>query len=422
MARIDTRSAILWLCAVLLTGSTAVGNRTSGSQVECWDIFEISLQGPSSGNPFVDVRLRARFRQGDRVFTPEGFYDGEGLYKIRFMPDAPGQWTYVTESNRQELDGKRGAFTCVEAGPGNHGPVRVHNRLQLAYADGTPHFSVGTTCYAWAHQGDAMEEQTLATLKNAPFNKMRMCVFPKSYTYNKNEPVHYPYVGKPLKDWDFARFNPAFWRHFEKRVGQLRDLGIEADIILWHPYDRWGFAEMGSENDDRYLRYAIARLSAYRNVWWSLANEYDLMAPGAMAGHRGDTASGGPARSVAGGGLADAGGLRRQPHAQRHGRTGVDDVDGRVDPPADTGAVLRQPRGPDPPDTDRRRHRAGCDPGRRARPGQARDVRGPAASALDALRDIRRRGDLRGLRHTRLSADTRRCPPDSLPAERGAPL
>ncbi len=288
MARIETRGAILWLCVVLLTGSTAVGNQASGSQVECWDIFEVSLQGPSSGNPFVDVRLRARFHQGDRVFTPEGFYDGEGLYKIRFMPDAPGQWTYVTESNRNELDGKRGAFTCVEAGPGNHGPVRVHNRFQLAYADGTPHFSVGTTCYAWAHQGDAMEEQTLATLKNAPFNKMRMCVFPKSYTYNKNEPQYYPYEGKPLKDWDFTRFNPAFWRHFEKRVGQLRALGIEADIILWHPYDRWGFAEMGAENDDRYLRYAIARLSAYRNVWWSLANEYDLMAPGAMAGHRGD--------------------------------------------------------------------------------------------------------------------------------------
>ncbi|GAI29095.1 unnamed protein product, partial [marine sediment metagenome] len=36
-----------------------------------------------------------------------------------------------------------------------------------------------------------MEEQTLATLKDAPFNKMRMCVFPKSYSYNKNEPEFY---------------------------------------------------------------------------------------------------------------------------------------------------------------------------------------------------------------------------------------
>jgi hypothetical protein len=32
---------------------------------------------------------------------------------------------------------------------------------------------------------------------------------------------------------------------------------------------------MGAEHDDRYLRYVVARLAAYRNVWWSLANEWD---------------------------------------------------------------------------------------------------------------------------------------------------
>lgn len=54
-------------------------------------------------------------------------------------------------------------------------------------------------------------------------------------------------------------------------------LGIEADIIMLHPYDRWGFSDMGAENDDRYFKYLIARISAFRNVWWSLANEHDLM-------------------------------------------------------------------------------------------------------------------------------------------------
>jgi hypothetical protein len=34
---------------------------------------------------------------------------------------------------------------------------------------------------------------------------------------------------------------------------------------------------MGPAADDRYLRYVVARLAAYRNVWWSLANEYDFM-------------------------------------------------------------------------------------------------------------------------------------------------
>jgi hypothetical protein len=34
---------------------------------------------------------------------------------------------------------------------------------------------------------------------------------------------------------------------------------------------------MTPEQDDRYVRYLVARLSAYRNVWWSLANEYDFL-------------------------------------------------------------------------------------------------------------------------------------------------
>jgi Domain of unknown function (DUF5060)/Protein of unknown function (DUF4038)/PKD domain/Concanavalin A-like lectin/glucanases superfamily/Domain of unknown function (DUF5605) len=263
---------------VLVLGVLALINSVAvGAQVKCWDVFEVSLKGPSSGNPFVDVQLQGRFKQKGQVFEPQGFYDGDGVYKVRFMPNAVGKWTYVIKSNCADLDGARGEFTCVAPGQGNHGPVRVHDTFRLAYADGTPHFSVGTTCYAWAHQGDKMEEQTLSTLKTAPFNKMRMCVFPKAYTYNSNEPEYYAYEGKPLKDWDFTRFNPAFWHHFEKRVGQLRDMGIEADIIIFHPYDRWGFKDMGHENNLFYLRYLVARLAAYRNVWWSFANEYDFL-------------------------------------------------------------------------------------------------------------------------------------------------
>ena len=87
----------------------------------------------------------------------------------------------------------------------------------------------------------------------------------------------FPFVGRPPRAWDLTRFNPAFFRHLEERVAQLRDLGIEADLILFHPYDNlWGFNSMSAADDDRYLRYLVARLAAYRNVWWSLANEYDF--------------------------------------------------------------------------------------------------------------------------------------------------
>ena len=248
-------------------------------EAEKWGIFEVELQGPSHGNPFVDVELSAEFvcSEDGRVFRVPGFYDGSGVYRIRFMPDAVGSWRFVTASNARSLGGISGQWTCTAPEADNHGPVRVRNTFHFAYADGKPYIPVGTTCYAWTHQGRELEEQTLATLAASPFNKLRMCVFPKSYQFNANEPERYPFEGSPDEGWDFTRFNPAFFRHLESRIASLRDLGIEADLILFHAYDRWGFSEMKPSADDRYLRYVVARLAAFRNVWWSLANEYDLM-------------------------------------------------------------------------------------------------------------------------------------------------
>lgn len=258
----------------VVKGSAAV---TFPKQAEKWGVFELELQGPDKGNPFVDVALSAEFKFEDQKIETLGFYDGEGVYRIRFMPDTEGKWTFRTKSSARSLDGIEGQFECTAALEGNHGPVRVKNTFHFAYEDGTKHIPVGTTCYAWVHQEESLIKQTLETLETSPFNKMRMCVFPKSYLFNTNEPSYYAFEGSIEEGWDFARFNPLFFQHLEQRIIELRDRGIEADLILFHPYDRWGFADMKKSEDDRYLRYIVARLSAYRNVWWSLANEYDLM-------------------------------------------------------------------------------------------------------------------------------------------------
>lgn len=245
--------------------------------VEQWGIFEAALQGPSDGNPFMEVDFGATFRFQHRTIKVNGFYDGDGLYRVRFMPDVVGEWSYTTYSSRPELDGEAGTFLCVTPSASNHGPVRVRSTFHFAYADDTSYFPVGTTCYAWNHQGDALEEQTLQTLRQAPFNKLRMCVFPKHYAFSRNEPVYHPFEGQSPDNWDFTRFNPAFFRHLEQRIWDLMQLGIEADLILFHPYDRWGYSSMPFEVNERYLRYLVSRLWAYRNIWWSMANEYDLM-------------------------------------------------------------------------------------------------------------------------------------------------
>jgi hypothetical protein len=72
------------------------------------------------------------------------------------------------------------------------------------------------------------------------------------------------------------RFDPEFFAHYESRIRDLQALGIEADIILFHPYDKWGLSTMDERHDEASLRYVVARFSAFRNIWWTLANEFDL--------------------------------------------------------------------------------------------------------------------------------------------------
>ena len=244
---------------------------------EKWKIYEISLQGPSDGNPFTDVKLTGHFFQDNDTISVSGFYDGGGVFKIRFMPKLEGEWNYITTSNVKRLNNKKGNFICTPATGDNHGPVVVEDTYYFAYSDGKPHYSFGTTCYAWVHQGDSLAKVTLKTLSNGYFNKMRMCIFPKSYDWNNNEPEYYPFEGEPLKDWDFTRLNPEYFRNIEKRIGQLDSMGIQADLIVFHPYDRWGFGNLDRKTEDLYIDYIIARFAAYKNVWWSMANEYDFM-------------------------------------------------------------------------------------------------------------------------------------------------
>jgi hypothetical protein len=247
--------------------------------IERYKIFELELDGSSKGNPFRDVRLKAAFQHSDDIITVAGFYDGNGKYRIRFMPHLEGEWNYTTESNNSDLDNIKGSFMCIPAAKDDHGIVRVYNTFHFKYDDGKQFYPFGTTIYAWTHQPGEIQEQTLETLSKSPFNKVRMCVFPKWYEFNRTEPEIYPYPGSAPDNWNFQAFNTGFFRQLENRIARLNDLGIQCDLILFHPYDggHWGFDRMSDDQDDFYLRYVIARLSAFQNIWWSLANEFDFM-------------------------------------------------------------------------------------------------------------------------------------------------
>lgn len=251
--------------------------------VEKWGMFELSLEGTSDGNPFVEVTVTAIFQHEQKQVTVSGFYDGDGKYLIRFSPCLLGEWKYTTLSNDARLTAVTGELRCIEPNDRNHGPVKVVDQRRFAYADGTPYIPIGTTSYGWLHQSEELQEQTLQTLQSAPFNKIRMCIMMNDY--GDSEPNGFPFVGSRISGFDFARFDTAFFTRLEQRIVQLQAMQIEVDLIIFHPYDkgRWGLDRMPAEVDDRYLRYVIARLSAYRNIWWSVANEYDFMEEKQMA-------------------------------------------------------------------------------------------------------------------------------------------
>jgi len=241
-----------------------------------WGVLEIALVGPSEGNPFVDVELTAQLRCGERTWTVGGFYDGDGVYRLRALAEEEGVWQFVTSSTEPSLDGVRGEVVVGPALAGAHGPVRSDG-FHFAYADGTRYRPWGTTAYAWNHQDERLQAATLETLAESPFTKLRMCLFPKHFVYNSAEPERVPFVRDVDGAVDVTRFDVDFFARLDEQVMALGALGVQADLILFHPYDRWGFSDLGPAVDDRVVRYVVRRLAGYAHVWWSLANEHDLM-------------------------------------------------------------------------------------------------------------------------------------------------
>lgn len=239
-----------------------------GEKMKQYEMVEISLQGPEPEGNQVDINLKAVINGAETV---RGFYAGNGQYKIRFYPEKAGMYEVKIDGIIQKT-----VKVAVEpAEPGRHGLVRTKGTA-FCYEDGTAFHPFGTTVYALISQTDELIEQTMQTLEKAPFNKVRMCVFPKHYDFNHNEPSYYPFEKDENGAWDPSHPCFAFWDALDRHIKRLDSMGIQADLILFHPYDRWGFDGMGLERDKEYLDYALRRLSGWPNIWWSLANEYEL--------------------------------------------------------------------------------------------------------------------------------------------------
>lgn len=255
-----------------------------------YQILELSFEAAKPSGNAVAVDLRATFTCREECVTVKGFYSGNGKYKVRFLPMQSGVYHYVVDG----VVCSEGNVTIKPADANRHGILQADG-LHVRFSDGTIFTPFGTTVYGLAHQSEELVDQTMRTLADAPFNKIRICMFPKHYQYNHNEPLYYPFSmlpGKTIENvsrqdgplsmiseslWDVEHPDYAFWDAFEEKLERLDAMGIVVDLILFHSYDRWGFSVFSREESLTYLDYAMRRLSAFPNLMWSLANEFDLM-------------------------------------------------------------------------------------------------------------------------------------------------
>ena len=237
-----------------------------------YEVLELTMSGMEPGEDWVNVDVNAVFEINGKEYKRKGYYAGNGLYKVNFLPQETGLLRYKVSG----IAAAEGEEQVVPAVSGRHGLVRAAG-TKFEYEDGTKYLPFGTTVYALLHQEREIVEQTMQSMKEAPFNKIRFCVFPKYFDFNRNEPKVFAFEKNEDGTWNVKHPCMEFWDELEYRISQFDKMDIQVDLILFHPYDHWGFMHLTREECFTYLEYIIRRLSAYPNLWWSLANEYDQM-------------------------------------------------------------------------------------------------------------------------------------------------
>ncbi|HZJ13644.1 MAG TPA: DUF4038 domain-containing protein, partial [Chthoniobacteraceae bacterium] len=249
-------------------------------EVPRWEMHEFSVQGRAHvENPFRDAALVGEFvSPSGKSRVVDGFFDGDQTWGLRFAPDEEGEWSYLLRGEGVEIL-QRGKLRCTAAR--GHGFIRTHpgNPYAFAYADNTPFFPMGDTCYGLFDDSPitpALREEYLKARREQRFNFVRMTVGHSEPRAAKDSA--YWAWGGTAQEPDLDRFNPVFFRAFDDLMRQLRSSGMNAELILLNFYRR-PFTDTNAwtpARERQWLRYLLDRYGAFDNVFlWTIANEYE---------------------------------------------------------------------------------------------------------------------------------------------------
>ncbi len=289
----------VWLVGLALVTSIAATARASEMlSVGLYRVFETCVQNDTPyQNKFADVHLRATYTApSGKTVTFEGFFDGDGrgggdrasgnVWKLRFMPDELGIWTYVYQWS-DGTPGGHGSFACVKEGAGK-GVLRPYtkNPHWFAYNGTDPvwlksYYETGHG--AIAQDLDWVVANVYGKFIERGYNHLQvnwllsLCCFKQYYL-----------DGPPPETFDLTLYEEGkasstmrldVWRLMEKHLGFLNDHDIAVHMFLGFDggkNDGPSWDKLSEKEKDFYVRYAVARLAPYANLaGWNFVWEVD---------------------------------------------------------------------------------------------------------------------------------------------------
>jgi hypothetical protein len=298
----DGAGAVLIAAAAFLTGCAnglippAVSFFQSAQTVEAYDFLEVSANVGRTlpANPFTDALLKGWFETADgrRKWLVNGFCDSDdgSLFRIRFMPPAPGDYKYSIEYRQGDSASKStGVFRATDGR--RRGLLRVdpQNRWHFVWeGTGEHYFFNGTTAYwltGWRDEN--VMQSSIERLSRLKVNRLRVTLAGRTAMLF-GEPVVNgrdwtalltPWPARQAEDiyhpgFNYKRFDLPHWRRYERMLRAARDRDMGISVVL-DMADSRVHPEPGGPDEYRFIRYAVARLAPFSNITWDLGDDLD---------------------------------------------------------------------------------------------------------------------------------------------------
>lgn len=289
--------SFLFLVVAALVSSISFGATPS---VGRYRLFETAIINPGTyANKFADVTLRVVYQApSGRNVDFYGFFDGDGqgggnastgnVWKMRFLPDELGTWTYVYTWS-DGTPGGRGSFECVAIGAGK-GVLRAYekNARWFAYNGTDPvwlksYYETGHGSIA--QDFDWVVKNVYQKIADHGYNHVQvnwllsLCCFQQYYLDGPKPSTFDLTLYEEGKASSTQKL--SVWRLMERHLGWFNDRDIGVHMFLGFDgsqNEAPAWVKLSEAEKDFFVRYAVARLAPYANLagWnfvWEVAGD-----------------------------------------------------------------------------------------------------------------------------------------------------